>query len=78
MGKICRTWAVRVRKADKYGDYAEVNKSCVKRDRMFCSLINRHQRGQLTDNQYFDEIVKLNMHYEQDIPTEMQSQLLDS
>ena len=69
--------AVRVRKANKYGDYAEVNKCCVNRDRMFFSLINRHQRGQLTDSQYFDEIVKLNTHYEQDLAAEMQSQFLD-
>ena len=70
--------AVRVIQADKYGAYAEVNKDCIRRDRMFCSLINRHKQGQIDDDTYFDQIVKLNTYYELDLPAEMQRELLES
>ena len=45
---------------------------------MFCSLIERHKRGLLDDDAYFEKIVSLNTHYELDLPAEMQKELFES
>ena len=67
-----------MRKVDKYGDYAELNKAYVVRNRMFCALISKHKRGVLDDDAYFNAIVKLSTHYELDLPAEMQKELLEN
>ena len=51
--------ATRRERIDEYGDYAEVNEASVVKTRMLVGLINKHKRGDISDDAYFNQLVTL-------------------
>ena len=55
----------------KTGKYRRKNKGCVKRNKTIKDLVQKHKEGELTDAEYFDQIVA--SHKEDlDLPAKMQ------
>ena len=44
---------------EEYGDYAEVNSDSIVKPRMLVGPINKHKRSEITDEAYFNKLVRL-------------------
>ena len=61
---------IRQSSIEQGNDYKEKGKSCRIRDSILARLVHKHKNGELTDEQYFDEVVKCTADY--DLPATYQ------
>ena len=62
--------ATRRYRVEQYGDYAPVNEDSVKRTRSIVGLVNKHKRGALSDEAYFNQLVALITNEDMDLRDE--------
>ena len=55
---------------DTFGEFAAVNMDSIRKNRIICGLVSRHQRGALDDDSFFNEVVKRMTHYDGDLREE--------
>ena len=63
-------FAVRMEQRDEYGHLAAVNSESILKNRIICGFVAQHLKGDLTDNAYFDEVVKAMTIYDSDLRDE--------